>query len=237
MLLLIGLVAAEVPVLLEPARARAEAQARAESGGVDALLQAAEIDLLAGAPRDALEPLERLELEIESEDTRARRMRLALDARAVLGDLSRALAVGQALAEQPGWRAHAASKAWEVERRARAGRVASLGAVFFAAALGVLLIGGARALLRPRAPVLGVAAVFGVAVLLALWASPMLGRVAALLFFAWLSLAHAAWSTMVRSDPGPRGRAFIAVLLLVGVLGAGLAVFSGVPWGFALAQL
>src|SRR5262245_5685485 len=99
-LLLIGpLLAGEVPVLLDPVGARSEAARAADEVAPDRLLGVAEEQLLAGASAEALATLERLELEIETPEGRARRLRIALDAEVARRNPARARPLAEALFE------------------------------------------------------------------------------------------------------------------------------------------
>ena len=67
--------------------------------------------------------------------------------------------------------------------------------------------------------------------------SPVLGRVVMLADLALVALAHAAVSTLRRADPSPRGRAFLAALVVVGALGVVIAIVAPLPWVFVLGEV
>jgi len=67
--------------------------------------------------------------------------------------------------------------------------------------------------------------------------SPLLGRLAAILFFAWLAAAHAASAFAARLDPGPRGRMFLTAVFLLAVLGGALAIAAPIPPELALSEV
>lgn len=236
--LVLATLAAQPPVLLDPEGARQEARARAERPDATPLdrLAAAEALLLGQDPSGARALLGALPPFAEPA-LAARATALALDTAVALGDDAAVEALALTLAEHPGWQTHAARQ-FSTHQTTRSQRSRALfGSILFSLALAVMMIGGARELLRPRLPTVILAGVAALAVLGAMSVSPILGRVAMLANLGLLALAHAALSTVYRVAPAPRGRVFLAVLVLAGSGGVLLAILSPLPWAFVLGQL
>lgn len=228
-----------VPVLRAPDEARAAAlRSLTDASQTDTAtrLGAAEALLLGRSPREARAILDALP-PLADPGLAARAEALALDVAVAQGDDAAVARAAEALVQRPGWSTHAQRQAMSAEA-ARAERTWALyGSILYSLALAVLMIGGARELLRPRLATGLVALAAGVAVAGALALSPVLGRVVALADLALVALAHAAVSTLRRADPSPRGRAFLAALVVVGALGVVIAIVAPLPWAFVLGEL
>ncbi len=214
--LLIALVGAQ-PVLTHPVEARSEAQALGSLAGAEALL-------LLGDPRVALEKLGDAAPPDPSKS--ARFLRLQADVRAALGDRRAAEGALAALREDPRWEAHAQRRSAVLEAGSPKRAIARYGLGLFACALAVLVLGGARELLRIRREGL----VLGIAVLGALGLAgrgdPRIAPAFGLVSVAVLSIGHAVSAARRRVDPSPRGRLLLAVVALLAVLGV-VAAASG----------
>jgi hypothetical protein len=203
-------------VLLDPAGA--VAAIRPEGG-----LRAAETALLGQEPKTALELLRGL----ESSDPRVTRLRL--DAHVALEDGAAARELAAKLADDPGWRVHARRALRQLDEESRGRWFGTFGALLFALSTTLLLLGGARELLRPRVEtlLLLIASAIGSAGIGS--ASALLGPISGLLFFAWSSTLHAALAARRRQEPGPRGRVLLAALSLLAIGGATVAILSPLP--------
>lgn len=231
--------AGEIPVLLAPDEARAAALRSltdAPRTDIAARLAATEVLLLGRSPREARAALQGLP-PIDDPALAARAEALALDIAVAEGDDAAVTRAAEALVRRPGWSTHAQRQALTAEAQRSDRTWALYGSILYSLALAVLMIGGARELLRPRLPTVGVALAAAVAAAGALALSPVLGRVVLLADLALLALAHAAVSTLRRADPSPRGRAFLSALVVVGALGVIIAIVAPLPWAFVLAEL
>lgn len=231
--------AGEVPVLLEPEAARREASARAAAAtatDVRTRMSAAEALWLARDARAARAIVEALP-PIEDPALSARAFALALDTSVAMGDQDAVERYVVGLGRHPGWTNHAGRQAGSHEIARGLRTTALFGSILFSLALAVMMIGGARELLRPRAPTLVLAAIAGASVLAVATFSPVLARVVMLADLGILALAHAALSTVHRVAPAPRGRVFLAMLVLAGTTGVILAIASPLPWAFVLSEL
>jgi len=205
-LLLLG---ASPPLLLEPAAALEELRPRAK----EEPLAWAEAQLLLGNPRRALEALDR-----DPSDPRA--LRLELDARVRLGDRAGAERAALALSKHEGWRMHALNTLGAVQLARDRDTSARVGLVLYACALAVLLLGGARELIRiRRESALMIAAVLA-GIALAYRAEPPLSVAFALFDLAALAAVHAGVATFHRLAPGARGRLILATLVILAIAGA-----------------
>jgi hypothetical protein len=110
-----------------------------------------------------------------------------------------------------------------VRRRALLERV---GLGLFAAALAGLVLGGSRALLRPSAPTLVVLGAGAVGAGAARALAPAGIGVVTVVGVGALVLVHAASAAKRRTLAGPRIRLLLATLVLLGVLGQGLALYA-----------
>lgn len=228
-----------IPVLLAPDEARAAALRSltdAPQTDIAARLGAAEVLLLGRSPREARAVLEALP-PITDAALAARAEALALDVAVAQGDDAAVARAAEALARRPGWSTHAQRQAMTSEVARTERTWALYGSILYSLALAVLMIGGARELLRPRLPTALVALVAAAAVAGTLALSPVLGRVVMLADLALVALAHAAVSTLRRADPSPRGRAFLAALVVVGALGVVIAIVAPLPWAFVLGEV
>ena len=188
-------------------------------------LRAAEARLLSGRPRNAMKTLDLLP-EIGTGTRAARILRIRLDATVDAGDGDGAEPLGAALAAHPGWQSHAARQL-DIARMIAVKRSGPRwGAVVYALAAAILMLGGARELLRIRRETVVLALAIAAAMALVSGASGTLGPVFGLIFVAMLALAHAAVATVRRGEPGPRGRLLIAVLMLLGTAGVAIAAVS-----------
>jgi hypothetical protein len=219
-------------VLLDPLAARAWALGLAPGQE----LAAAEALLLAGDPgaaRTRLEDLGAARTRLEDPGAAqprpsratgqeaARRLRLEADVAVALLELPLAEARLEALSAIPGWETHARQHLRRLSGRRLERQVGQAGILAFALALALLVLGGGRELLRPRVDGLVALGALAGATLLAVGpAAPVL----TLLGAALLSLTHARGAALARAEPGPRGRALLAGLLLLGGLGAALAI-------------
>ncbi len=237
-LVVLATMAAEVPVLLEPEAARREASARAAAPGADVrtLLSAAETLWLARDARGARTIVDGLP-PIQDPALAARAYALALDTSVALADQEAVERYTVQLGRHPGWTNHAGRQAMTHEGTRVFRTAAMFGSILFSLALAVMMIGGARELLRPRVPTLVLAGVAAVSVLAVASFSPVLARVVMLADLGLLALAHAAISTVHRVAPAPRGRVFLAALVLLGALGIVLAIVGPLPWSFVLSEL
>lgn len=226
--LLISLAAAPEPappLLLDASRAIAYAEATAS----DAPLRSAEALLLAGDASSAL-------VTLAGAGATARRLRLEADAHVALQD-RQATALIAALSRHAGWEQHSRrlTTALEVanDRRDRV----RLGSILFALTLGLLILAGARELLRVRieTAVAGIAAVGSLLLLSKL--SESLMTIGGVVTVAGVALVHAGTAAVRRTAAAPRVRAMIAASMLLGFIGAAWAVFTQIGLGGLLAIL
>lgn len=235
--LLLSLAVAQTvpPVLLEPELALHQAKGATATltatAGAAPRRRAAEVALLARDAKEAIRAIEQLP------DPDARAIRIALDAAVQLQDKKRAERLGQELRRIPGWANHADRQGLELLRAERRQDLARFGGALFAFALTVLVVGGAGALIRPTRHSWLYVGVLGAASALAVWGSPLLGRLLALVFLAWGLLGHAAISAARRTAAPLRMRLFLATLLALGMVGVALAVLAPIPWPFVLEQV
>lgn len=209
-----GPVAGAPPVLLAPLKARSAAREAASSRP----LWAAELLLLSGDPAGARSVLDKA-----PPSDSPRRLRLLADIDVALQD-RRAEAALEALATRPGWGQHAALQTGRLDRARTSETVVRLGTLLFAACLGLLVLGGARELLRVGPDTLIAGAGLAVALLVLSSVSKPLMTVVGLVGVGGLALVHAGVSTVRRTAAGPRVRTMIAVMMLLGFLGALMAV-------------
>lgn len=234
-LLALALAQTVPPVLLEPELALHQAKGATAtltaSAGAAPRRRAAEIQLLA---RDAKEAIRTID-QIPDPDPRA--LRIALDAAVQLQDKKRADRLVQELRSAPGWSNHADRQGLELLRAEQRRDLARFGGAMFAFALTVLVVGGAGALVRPTRYSWLYVGVLGAASGLAVWGSPLIGRLLALVFLAWGLLGHAAISAARRTAAPLRMRLFLVTLLGLGMVGVALAVLAPIPWPFVLEQV
>lgn len=208
-------------VLGSPREALAHAS---EPADADERLRAAEIALIIGDFGRALAMLRSFEPRTQDEDSR--RVRLELDAALASGDRRLAEERLVVLAQREGWSAHVRRQDAHLQLLSGKRQLARFGTLLFAMSLSVLLWCAGRELLRLRRETLvfGFASVVALFVFRAVAASlvPPLG-VAAL---ATLSMVHASAAARSRLAPGARGRLVLALFLVLGMLGASLAVSS-----------
>jgi hypothetical protein len=217
---LVGLVfASGPPVLLDP-------RAALESGKDEIPLRKAEIELLAGDPARAEETLGAFSPSDDGE--RTRKLRLEIDAEMAAGDTKLAEPKIEALADRPGWKAHARRQRLRLPILTLRDDAATFGALLFAFALAVLGLGAARELLRLRVET----RIFGVTVVVAVLVASKLpapfSSAISILALSMLALVHAATGAVVRGRPSPKGRLFLLTTLFLGALGALLGVLSRV---------
>lgn len=202
------------PVLLEPAKARSVAHEATASHP----LWAAEVLLLAGDPAGARAVLDRA-----PPSDSPRRLRLEADIGVALED-RRAEPVLAALGRHPGWEQHAARQSGRLDDARTAENVVRLGTLLFAGCLGLLVLGGARELLRISRDTLLAGAALAVGLLVLASVSKPLMTVIGVVGVGGLALVHAGVSTVRRTAAAPRARTMIAVMMLLGFLGALFAV-------------
>lgn len=195
--------------------------------GDPSFLAAAEAELLRGDPRTALDTLTRLASESEeSEEDRARALRLEVDARLASGDtvaLERAIAE---LAARPGWEAHAARQSAALSASRFREQISKFGLAMFAFAMAIVALGGARELLRPGRETLVLAGVAAFVIAVARMLTPSLLPGLGLLAVASTTLGHAAATAARRTEPSPKGRLLLVLTFLLGILGASLALVA-----------
>jgi len=220
-------------VLLDPEAARQDvAQWASTSTSGPARLRAAETLFFARDVAGARAILDGIGDDVDP----ARKKRLALDLAVLVSDIPVAQRAVLALSKHDGWDNHARRQAFALTAIPRDAVIATFGRVLLALALGILLLGGAKELLVPRKPTLILAGAAAIAALLAAWVSPVLAQLVILVDLAALVLAHAGLATIHRVGPSPKGRVFLAVLVLLGSAGAVLAVLAPIPWSFVLEQ-
>jgi hypothetical protein len=218
--LVLGLIVALEPPVLTTPKAALEAARAAPA------LRKAEIELLAGDPRRALETLEHFDPSEDTAQVRARKLRLELDAAMSAGDVRLADTKISALEALPGWKGHArrqrARRAWQSLRE----DALRFGTLLFAFASSIILLGAARELLRIKKTTVVFALVVLLVLVLSRSAPPPYPNALGLLAVAMLALVHGTEGAMVRVRPSPKGRLFLITTLILGVVGATLGVLS-----------
>lgn len=202
-------VASDPAVLLNPAAAAQAAREPSEMG----IEARAEVLLLTKDPRGARALL-------PAAPTEPRSLRLLADAwvdELRAPEASKAL---DALAVEPGWGKHAGHQRAHLDHLIWQRHGARAGLVMFAMCLAVLALGGARELLRPHPESLALLLLGLASVGLAEGAGPVVGVLTALLAACVFVLGHSAVATLRRTRPGARARLLLAVLVLLGVMGA-----------------
>lgn len=183
----------------------------------------AEAWLLVGRPERALRLLE----EEGAAWPAVTRRRLVAEA---LVDLERGIEAREAIdrlaEEAPGFETHARWLGAKLTLESRRGLLVRIGLGLYAGVLGLLVLGGAPELLRPRAPLAmaaaGVLAAAGASAALA----PRVTLVIALSGVGMAALVHAAGACRARGDRGPRTRALLVVLVALGALGQTVAILA-----------
>jgi hypothetical protein len=219
------------PVLIDPKAALEHAEEITQHGGPEGMLRGAEIAVLAGRSGKALEILERLELEIEDDATRVRRLRIELDALTAAGKGEAVERTANALAARPGWAAHAYTRMAQARSFERWSGASRFGATCYALAFGTLAIMAGRQLLKLRREIAIGALLVGAAIAIALLGSPLHARVLALLELSWLALGHAAVAAASRTMPVPRIRALVLATFSIGALGSLAATLIPLAFG------
>ena len=223
MLALLGSVlCAAAPLLTQPAQARRDL---ASAPG----LAAAEALLLAGDPQAALPALARRSPPVSG--TGPRFLRLQADIRLALGDRLAASSALDALEQHAGWGAHVAARRRALDATSASRSASRYGLGLFACALAVLVLAGARELLRIRVESLVMAAAVLAALALTRYAAPAWAPLVGLVYVALLSVAHATAAARRRSEPGPRGRLLLAVVAVLAAGGVLAAAVGSAPIG------
>lgn len=199
-------------------------------------LRAAEIQLLAQDPRGCLKTVQAKVQSPKLEERPVRWLRLEADCLAALGEPLTAKLRLDALEKRPGWRKHAQQTRARLQQRVSQVRWARGGLILFAFAMALLLLSGARELLRPSAEFFVFAGAAALACVLVFWVSPPLGVLSGILGVATMGLVHGASAGIRRTAAGPRARVLMVTLVLLGVLGVGLGIVAqlGVPTIVAL---
>jgi len=202
-------VASDPAVLLDPAAAAQAAREMSDSP----VRTRAEILLMTKDPQGARALL-------PADPTHARDLRLLADAWVDELRVAEATETLDGLAAHSGWGKHARHQRAHLDHLIWQRHGARAGLVMFAMCLAVLALGGARELLRPHPESLVLLGLGLGSVALAEGAGPAVGVLTALLAACVLVLGHSAVATLRRTRPGARARLLLAVLVLLGVLGA-----------------
>lgn len=155
-----------------------------------------------------------------------RRLRLMADARVQLGHTIEAEALLARLEKHAGWERHVARQRSAMTAFRRVRTTTRTGLAVYALALGALVLGGMRQLLRLDGSTAIMLALTVVAVFVARLTWPPLGLVVGFAGLSATFLVHAGAATLSRLEPGPRPRLFVAFIVVLGAVGvwAALAV-------------
>lgn len=202
------------PVLTAPEAARKKA-------ALNSISQAtrAELSLLAHDPVAALR-----HARDATDLSPPRRLRLMADARVQLGHNPEAEALLAKLEAHPGWGRHVTRQRFAMEVLGRVRMTTRAGLALYALALGALVLGGTRALLRPDVPTAIMLALTVVALFVARITWPPLGVAAGLAGLGASFLVHAGAATLSRLEAGLGARRLVASVVVLGTVGGWAAL-------------